>query len=312
MWTNKTFNPTQIRDHRRPLEYWRILHDTFRQDNKSSPIFTSIQKTLRASDGPKYPFIDILRHVCESHLPRLKFRIPVSVSGISLKPSGTLPKLCVRMTCQPSQMILTRVWENERCRCHSVFSPLDPPVPHFFWVQHHNCKFIAFASTGVCICYIYPVPPTGIWDTKLTLYGMSRFLKLGHRSNLLTHGPNSEFRVPNSVFRKPNSEFRNNNIIKSYPKPKISHAPLHLPPTQNPNSPNVWFKHSIKLDRWPKIINVTPSHSLLGQLYGPKRPLWRRHIPYWVNFMAQNVTLWRRHIPYWVNFMAKNVTKNCS
>ena len=101
-----------------------------------------------------------------------------------------------------------------------------------------------------------------------------------------------------------------------------------------------------KLDRWPIIQNVTPSHSLLGQLYGPKRPLWRRHIPYWVNFMTQNVTkncskaairsencsktvkienvttspsllgqlygpkskMWRRHIPYRVNFMAQIVT----
>ena len=32
---------------------------------------------------------------------------------------------------------------------------------------------------------------------------------------------------------------------------------LHLPPTQNPNSPNVWFMNSIKLDRWPG--HVTPS-----------------------------------------------------
>ena len=46
----------------------------------------------------------------------------------------------------------------------------------------------------------------------------------------------------------------------------------------------------IKLDRWPKIQNVTMSYSLLGQLYGPKRALWRCHIPYGVNFMAQNVT----------------------
>ena len=78
--------------------------------------------------------------------------------------------------------------------------------------------------------------------------------------------------------------------------------------------------------------------------------MWRRHIPYWVNFLAQNVTkncyktairskncsktvktanvttshsllgqfygkkskMWHRHIPYWVNLMAQNVTKNCS
>ena len=61
---------------------------------------------------------------------------------------------------------------------------------------------------------------------------------------------------------------------------------------------------------WPKTPFVTPSHSWLGQRYGPKRDqkllknsnkvkktiqkqwkpqMWRmRHIPYWVNFMAQN------------------------
>ena len=33
----------------------------------------------------------------------------------------------------------------------------------------------------------------------------------------------------------------------------------------------------IKLDRWPKIQNVTPSHSLLVQLYGPKSKMWRHH-----------------------------------
>ena len=50
------------------------------------------------------------------------------------------------------------------------------------------------------------------------------------------------------------------------------------------------YRYRIKLDRWPKILNVTPSHSLLGPLYGPKCALWRRHIPHWVNLMAQNVT----------------------
>ena len=35
--------------------------------------------------------------------------------------------------------------------------------------------------------------------------------------------------------------------------------------------------------------------------------MWRRHIPYCVNYMAQIVTAWRRHIPYWVNFMAQNI-----
>ena len=35
--------------------------------------------------------------------------------------------------------------------------------------------------------------------------------------------------------------------------------------------PNVYPINSIKLDRWPKIQNVTSSHSLLGQLYGPNR-----------------------------------------
>ena len=48
------------------------------------------------------------------------------------------------------------------------------------------------------------------------------------------------------------------------------------------------------------------SRSLLGQLYGPKPKMWRCHIPYKVDFMAQNVTTWQCHIPYWVNFMAQN------
>ena len=47
---------------------------------------------------------------------------------------------------------------------------------------------------------------------------------------------------------------------------RTCHAPLHHPP-------NVSIINSIKLDRWPKIQNVTLSHSLLGQLYGPEYTL---------------------------------------
>ena len=96
---------------------------------------------------------------------------------------------------------------------------------------------------------------------------------LHERVELYTHPYYEVFRIPCSESRIPNSEIMSRSNPTQNPNPKISHAQLHLPTTQNPNSPNVWFKYSIKLDRWPKIQNVTPSHSLLGQLYGPKRDI---------------------------------------
>ena len=40
--------------------------------------------------------------------------------------------------------------------------------------------------------------------------------------------------LPNSEFQIPNSEILYRSTPTKNPKPKISHAQLHLPPTQNP------------------------------------------------------------------------------
>ena len=67
------------------------------------------------------------------------------------------------------------------------------------------------------------------------------------------------------------SMFATANMIASNRPPiasnRLSHSrQLHLPP-------NVYFISWIKLDGWPKNLNMTPSHSLLGQLYGPEYTL---------------------------------------